>query len=221
MNETKTRPQPRLMLFTPWLGEGTAEAVDLLALACGAGDIAAVIARFSTAPEDDLAARIRALLPSAQDKGTALLLQDRAALAIKLGADGAHLLGSQALREGIALLKPGLIAGAGGLATRHDAMRAGEAGADYVMFGEPDTAGKRPSFSAVVERVAWWAEIFEVPCVGYAGSLDEVPPLIAAGADFIALADTVWTERRTVAAVIAGALSRIRMPVPVAQPARS
>ena len=56
-------------------------------------------------------------------------------------------------------LKPKYIAGCGGLATRHDAMLAGESGADYVMFGEPDRDGHRPRFEAVLERVAWWAEV--------------------------------------------------------------
>ena len=49
-------------------------------------------------------------------------------------------------------------------------MVAAEAGADYVMFGEPDAAGERPGFAAIEERVAWWAEVFEAPCVGYAAS---------------------------------------------------
>ena len=71
-------------------------------------------------------------------------------------------------------------------------MLAAEAGADYVMFGEPDASGRRPSFDAIVERVAWWAEVFEIPCVGFAGTLDEVEPLAAAGADFVALGDCVF-----------------------------
>jgi thiamine-phosphate pyrophosphorylase len=72
-------------------------------------------------------------------------------------------------------------------------MLAAEAGADYVMFGEPDATGHRPSFEAITERVAWWAEVFEAPCVALAGSLDEVEPLAAAGADFVALGD--WALR--------------------------
>ncbi len=83
---------------------------------------------------------------------------------------------------------------AGGLASRDDAMTAAEAGADYVMFGEPDAAGARPSFAAVEDRIAWWAEVFEIPCVGYAASADEVAPLVKAGADFIALGDWLWRD---------------------------
>ena len=60
-------------------------------------------------------------------------------------------------------------------------MLAAEAGADYVMFGEPDAAGERPSFEAIEERVAWWAEVFEIPCVGFAAAPEEVAPLATAG----------------------------------------
>jgi len=102
--------------------------------------------------------------------------------------------------------------GAGGLETRHDAMLAAEQGADYVMFGEPDENGQRPSFADIEERVSWWAEVFEAPCVGYAASLDEVVPLVQAGADFIALGDFIWRDPQQVAAIIAEAARHMRLP---------
>ena len=95
------------------------------------------------------------------------------------------------MERGAAALKPDRIVGAGGLQSRHDAMTAGEAGADYVLFGEPDRDGHRPRLEAIVERVHWWAEVFEPPCVGYAATLDEVGALAAAGADFVLLDDAV------------------------------
>ena len=109
-------------------------------------------------------------------------------------------------------LKPERIAGAGGLATRHDAMTAAEAGADYVMFGEPDAAGERPSFAAIEERIAWWAEVFEAPCVGYAASDDEVAPLVKAGADFVALGDWLWRDPQAIAETIVRAAAQLRLP---------
>jgi len=124
----------------------------------------------------------------------------------RAGADGAHLTGIEALTAAIGSLKPDRIAGAGGLHSRHDAMLAAEAGADYVMFGEPPspnppphagegwTGVRRPPFDAIEERVAWWAELFETPCVGYAADLDEVAALAQAGADFVALGDWLWTH---------------------------
>jgi thiamine-phosphate pyrophosphorylase len=88
-------------------------------------------------------------------------------------------------------------------------MEAGEAGADYVMFGEPDAAGHRPSFDAVVDRVAWWAEVFEVPCVAYAARLEEIPALAGAGADFVAVGEAVFDDPRGVRAALAEATARL------------
>jgi thiamine-phosphate pyrophosphorylase len=117
--------------------------------------------------------RIKALAPAIQDKGAALLLDGHVELVARAGADGAHLTGIAAMEDALPTLKPDRIAGVGGLATRHDSMAAGEAGADYVLFGEPDAKGQRPSIEAITERLQWWAELFEPPCVGFAASLDE------------------------------------------------
>jgi thiamine-phosphate pyrophosphorylase len=92
-------------------------------------------------------------------------------------------------------------------------MVAGERGADYVMFGEPDRAGRRPDFAAIEERVVWWSELFQPPCVGYAASLDEVAPLAQAGADFVALGDWIWTDARGAAATIAAVTELLTEPV--------
>jgi thiamine-phosphate pyrophosphorylase len=94
--------------------------------------------------------------------------------------------------------------------------RAGADGAHYVMFGEPGADGARPSFDAVSERIAWWAELFEVPCVGFAGTLDEVEPLAAAGADFVAIGECVFTDRRGCAVAIADAARRLEAAETVA-----
>jgi thiamine-phosphate pyrophosphorylase len=95
-------------------------------------------------------------------------------------------------------------------------MLAGEAGADYVMFGEPDPDGNRPSFEAVVERVAWWAEVFQPPCVGFAAGPDEVAPLAQAGAEFVALGDWIWTAPAGPAAAVAAAANQLIAVEPVA-----
>ena len=72
--------------------------------------------------------------------------------------------------------------------------------------------GDRPSFQAVEERVAWWAEVFEAPCVAYAGSIEEVAPLVQAGADFIALGDWLWRDPQEIAATVARAAESLRLP---------
>ena len=170
-------------------------------------------------PEADERARVnhaKALAPTVQNKGAALLLDGHPDLAARAGADGAHLSGVEAFTAALPTLKPARIAGCGGLATRHDAMLAAEAGADYVMFGEPDATGRRPSFDAVAQRVAWWAELFEIPCVGFAASLDEVEPLAAAGADFIAVGDCIFAAEDGDAAAIADAARRLAVAETVA-----
>ncbi len=207
--KAEPRPAPRLYLITPPLAETGAFAASLAA-ALAAGDVAAVLLRLAGDDERGLINCAKALGPVAQDKGAALLLDGRVELVARAGADGAHLTGLDALTGALDQLKPDCIAGCGGLESRHDAMTAAEAGADYVMFGEPDAAGVRPSFAAVEDRIAWWAEVFEAPCVGYAASPDEVAPLVKAGADFVALGDWVW--QHDAAKAIAEAATHLRLP---------
>ncbi len=76
------------------------------------------------------------------------------------------------------------------------------------MFGEPDPVGKRPAFEAVHERVAWWTEVFEVPCVAYAATFDEVTELAAA--EFVAVGEFVFSDSRGPAAAVADAAARLK-----------
>jgi thiamine-phosphate pyrophosphorylase len=214
--QTEPRPAPRLYLVTPPVADAQAFS-GILAAAMAAGDVAAVLLRLAEADERSQINCAKALGPIVQDRGAALLLggqtlESLADLVARSGADGAHLTGIAAFNDAIAQLKPERIAGAGGLSTRHDAMVAAEAGADYVMFGEPDDAGERPSLEAIEERIAWWAEVFEAPSVGYAASFDEIAPQVAAGADFIALGDWLWRDPQAVAATIARAAGELRTP---------
>jgi thiamine-phosphate pyrophosphorylase len=195
------------------------DAADLahqLAEALGATDVAAVLLRLPETDERGRVNHVKAVAPTVQGKGAALLLDGHPDLAARAGADGAHLSGIEALQAALPTLKPERIAGCGGLETRHEAMVAAEAGADYVMFGEPDASGRRPSFDAIAQRVAWWAEVFEIPCVGFAASLDEVEPLAAAGADFIAVGDCVFGAGDGAAAAIADAARRLAFAETVA-----
>jgi thiamine-phosphate pyrophosphorylase len=202
------RPAPRLYLVTPPLTEGSALA-DALVAALDSADIAAVLLRLGAADERTLINGVKALAPLVQEKGVALLLAGHAELVARAGADGAHLAGIDAFIAALPSLKPERIAGCGGLETRHDAMLAAEASADYVMFGEPDADNRRPPFDAVIDRVSWWAEVFEIPCVGFAAGEEEVGPLVAAGADFIAAGDWVFTDARGPAAAVAEIASEL------------
>jgi len=180
------------MLVTPVVADAEGFAAPLAA-ACAAADIAAVIVRLAGGDERTQINRVKALARATEGREIALVVEEYPEIVARAGADGAHLVGTDALAAAIPTLKPDRIAGAGGLRERHDAMTAAEAGADYVLFGEPDEGGHRPGIDAVLERVAWWAEIFEIPCVAYAAQPSEVEKLAVAGADFVALADSIWT----------------------------
>jgi thiamine-phosphate pyrophosphorylase len=196
--------------------QDAAGLANQLADALGAADIAAVLLRLPATDERGQVNHVKALAPTVQNRGAALLLDGHPDLAARAGADGSHLRGIEALGSAIATLKPARIAGCGGLETRHEAMVAAEAGADYVMFGDPDTRGDRPAFEAIAQRVAWWAEVFEIPCVGFAATLDEVEPLAAAGADFIAMGDWVFGAGHGAAAAVADAARRLAIAETVA-----
>jgi len=114
------------------------------------------------------------------------------------------------MQEALPSLKPDRIAGVGGLSTRHDSMAAGELGADYVLFGEPDSKGQRPSVEAIAERLQWWAELFEPPCVGFAASREEAREFAGAGADFVLAGDFIWNDPRGAKAALLDVEQAIR-----------
>jgi len=196
------RPLPRLYLATPVVDDPSALIASLPGLLAGA-DIAAVLLRLQVIDQRSMITRIKALAPPIQNAGAALLLDGHVELVARAGADGAHLAGIAALEQALPSLKPDRIAGVGALATRHDSMVAGELGADYVLFGEPDAKGARPSTGAIAERIGWWAELFEPPCVGYAASREEASEFVMAGADFILVGDMIWQDSRGPATALA------------------
>ncbi len=198
-----TAQSARIYLFTPRLREGDLGAfAPTLSAALEAGGVACVLARLAPGAEGDAKRIVARLIEVAAQAGAALLVDNDPRLAARTGADGSHMSeGGAALADALASLKPERIVGAGFLRTRDDAMNAGEAGADYVMFGEPRRDGFTPPADQTVARLAWWAEIFEPPCVGYAAALEDIAPLVEAGADFVALADAIWSAPAPVEAL--------------------
>lgn len=193
----------RLYLITPALGDAGAFAAPFAA-ALAAGGVASVLVRLARGA--DARRIVEPLREIAQASDVALLVEDDSRLAARLDADGVHV-ACEGVEEAVEAFKGKRIVGAGGVGLRDDAMSAGEAGADYVMFGEPGPDGVQPSFEATLERVDWWAPIFETPCVAYAATLAQVGPLFAAGADFVALGAAVWDAADPAAAVKAAAAS--------------
>ncbi|MBN8920330.1 MAG: thiamine phosphate synthase [Rhizobiales bacterium] len=206
----QARPLPRLYLVADETVDATAMEAAL-GEAARTADIAAFLLRPSSpARRGDLPTLARGLVRLVQARNAAFLMEADAAEALNVAADGVHCVGIEALRGALAEVKPDGIAGAGGLYTRHDAMSAGEAGADYVMFGEPDADGRRPVFASVLERIAWWSEVFEIPCVACAQDSEELVAVSTSGADFVALDGFVWNHARGPAAGLMEATERLR-----------
>jgi thiamine-phosphate pyrophosphorylase len=199
----------RLYLITPPVADATTFA-PLLEAALDAADIACVLLRWE-APDETTAKKIvKALGPIIQGHDAALLIEGDSQLAGRVNADGVHVPAfGEKFDQALESCHPDRIVGLGGVTMRDEAMTAGEKGADYLLFGEPGADHVPPSPARTLEWISWWSEIFEVPCVGFAASLAEIGPLAAAGADFVALADAVWSDPRGPAAAIAEAMAAI------------
>jgi thiamine-phosphate pyrophosphorylase len=199
----------RLYLITPVLEDDS--FAPRLTEACATGTVAAILLRLASADERTLINQVKALAPAAQEHGAAVIIAtdskvDLANVAARGGADGVHVPGDPTrVRELRDRLKTERAIGVGAIRTKDDAMSLGEAGADYLLFGEPRPDGSLPSLESVVERASWWAEIFETPCVAYAPSLDAVEALAATNAEFVALGDAVWSHADGSAAALKAA----------------
>jgi thiamine-phosphate pyrophosphorylase len=187
-------PPCSLYLITPPLSAVSAGAfAGTFAEVLAAAPVASALVRLAPGAEGEAKAIVAPLVRAAVAADCALILESDARLAARLGADGVHVTGAgEALEEALESLKPERIVGAGGLRMRDEAMTAGERGADYVMFGEPRGGAPAMTLELLVERVGWWAEIFETPCVAYAESIEAARRLAAAGADFVALDAAIW-----------------------------
>ncbi|MFI4994528.1 MAG: thiamine phosphate synthase [Hyphomicrobiales bacterium] len=198
--------RPGLMLFTPPIGDAAAFAGPLREALSG-GDIAALVLDLAGTDPRGLVNAVKLLAPIAQGKGVALLVADHPEIVTRGGADGVHLSDLGSLDVALDLVKShGGMVGAAGLQLRDDAMAAAEKGVDYVLFGEKRDDGTLPSLSSLIERVSWWAEIFETPCVAFAPSLEAIDELGATGAEFVALGEPVWTHAEGPASAVKAAL---------------
>ncbi len=190
-------PDCRLYLITPPALPDPAAFAATLADALDAGDVAALQVRLKDVADDVVLRATEAILPVAQSRGVAVLMNDRMDLAKRSGCDGVHL-GQQdgdpvAARR---LLGKDATIGVTCHASRHLAMEAGEAGADYVAFGAFfPTDTKETVHRAEPEILEWWSEMFELPCVAIGGiTAANCAPLVRAGADFLAVIGAVWSH---------------------------
>ncbi|MEO3472777.1 thiamine phosphate synthase [Roseomonas sp. CAU 1739] len=185
----------RLYLITPPRIDLAAYR-DQLAAALDAGDVACLQLRLKDAPPDEIKRAVDALMPVTQAHDVAFILNDDAALASRLGCDGAHLGQTDGDHAGARKLLKDRILGITCHASRHLAMEAGELGADYVAFGAFfPTETKETVHTAGTDLLEWWSEMMEVPCVAIGGiTAANCAPLVRAGADFLAVVGAVWNH---------------------------
>jgi thiamine-phosphate pyrophosphorylase len=186
----------RLYLITPPQFEPRAFA-DVLRRAFDGGDVASLQLRLKDVPDGDILRAGEILMPIAQAQGAAFIVNDRPDIARILRADGVHI-GQEDARyaEARAAVGKDGIVGVTAHNSRHLAMDASEAGADYVAFGAFfPTETKQAKTQADLELLRWWAEMMVIPVVAIGGiTVDNAKPLIEAGADFIAVSAGVWNH---------------------------
>ncbi len=190
----------RLYLITPPIIDDIEAFTHALKEALDGGDVACLQIRLKSregvsAPDDHIVEIGRRIIPIAQEKGVAVLINDRPDLAKKLKADGVHIGQEDAsIQEARQILGEDAIVGVTCHDSRHLALEAGEGGADYVAFGAfYPTQTKDPKSTAEIDTLTWWQQFIELPCVAIGGiTVENANPIIEAGADFIAVSSGVW-----------------------------
>ena len=198
------RERCRLYLITPPKLEPVAFG-EKLKRALGAGDVASLQLRLKGATDEEIVRAAEILMPIAQAAGVAFIVNDRPDLAVKLGADGVHIgQDDTSYADARAIVGKDRIVGVTCHDSRHLAMAAADAGADYVAFGAffPTTT-KEAKTHADVALLEWWSELMVVPSVAIGGiTVENARPLVEAGADFIAVSSGVWDHTQGPAAAV-------------------
>jgi thiamine-phosphate pyrophosphorylase len=210
--EASGRGPAQLYLISP-LGVG-GDFADRLRAALGGGPVAAFQFRVKDVDQHEAARLAEPLQAICAERDVAFLVNDDMALAKRIGADGVHLgQGDGDPREARALLGPSAQIGVTCHDSRHLAMEAGEAGADYVAFGSFfPTSTKETRHRPDPLILSWWSRLFELPCVAIGGITPENGRvLVEAGADFLAVCGGVWNHPEGPAAAVS-AFERILSP---------
>ena len=184
----------RIYLITPPALD-PASFADTLAAALDAGDVGAVQLRLKDVSDDALKRAIDILRPVSQSRGVAFLMNDRPDLAVSHGCDGAHVGQEDTPAPMARKILGDLTMGVTCHDSRHLAMEAGEAGADYVAFGAFFPTTTKDASPANIETLQWWADMMEIPVVAIGGiTAANCAPLVRAGADFLAVVGAVWNH---------------------------
>ncbi|MXN65379.1 thiamine phosphate synthase [Stappia sp. GBMRC 2046] len=184
---------PRLFLVTPASYELEA-FLPALESAFSGGDIATLLIAGNGLEESALQRIATRVVPLAQKSDVAVLIENSTRVAGRVHADGVHCTARiEDVKLAVESFSPRLIVGAGAIFSRHEAMELAETGIDYVFFGRIDREDTPEAHRKTLEFSAWWANLFEVPCVAFAGSdMTSVKECAATGAEFVAVRDVVW-----------------------------
>lgn len=185
----------RLYLITPPALPDLDGFAAALEAALDAGDVAALQLRLKEASDDDIRRATERLSPLAQNRGVAVIMNDRPDLARELGCDGVHVGQEDApYKEARRIVGRSAMVGVTCHDSRHLAMEAAEAGADYVAFGAIyETATKTAKTRCELEVLSIWQETMETPCVAIGGiTVANAREVARAGADFLAVSAGIW-----------------------------
>lgn len=184
-----------LYLITPPRLPDVAAFCEELGVALDAGPVACLQLRLKDVEDDEILRAADAILPVCHARGVPLLMNDRPDLGVRSGCDGCHVgQDDMSYAQARKVMGPGAQIGVTCKASRHLAMEAGEAGADYVAFGAFFPSGtKDNTTTAPIEVLRWWSEMMTVPSVAIGGiTAENCRPLVEAGADFLAVIGAVW-----------------------------
>jgi thiamine-phosphate pyrophosphorylase len=205
------RPTCQLYLISPPVI--TPAFIDTLAAALDGGPAAAFQLRLKGLDDHSIARAAEPIQKLCADRDVAFIVNDSIALAKRLGADGVHLGQEDGdAREARQVLGPAVQIGITCHDSRHLAMEAGEAGADYVAFGAfYPTGTKETRHQPDPSILSWWTTLFELPCVAIGGiTAANAAPLVKAGADFLAVSGAVWNVEGGPAAAVAGLVEAMK-----------
>lgn len=170
------------------------------------GEVACVQLRLKDTSESDIRMAAAVMIPLAHERGISFFINDRPDLAVTLGADGVHIgQGDISYEEARQIVGDERMVGVTCHNSRHLAMVAGEAGADYVAFGAfYPTRTKTPKTQADPEIITWWSELFEIPSVAIGGiTVDNCTELVTAGTNFMAVSSGIWDHSEGAAKAVA------------------
>lgn len=189
MNPAQAPDRCRIVLIAP----PQAEPERIVAAFAG-GDAASLILPAWGLDDDAFQRRVEKIAPQVQAHGVAVMVAGEARIAMRAGADGLHVeAGGQELEEIVSRHQAKLMIGAGGAATRDEALELGEARPDYLFFGRPGYDTKPQPHPKNLRLGRWWAEMIQIPCIVLAGSdLASIEEVAGTGAEFVALSAAVF-----------------------------